>query len=59
MSASVTTDPEHGQNIQHGNTVQATKQVVPVESMGAYQMWMTNRILDMMEETRILKHNKC
>ena len=39
--------------------IEATAQVVSIETRRANQRWMTNEILDMMEERRILKHNEC
>ena len=39
--------------------IEATQQVVPVESKRANQMWMTNYILNMIPEGRLLKHNEC
>ena len=38
--------------------IEATEQVVPVDIRRANQRWMTNEILDMMEERRLLKHNQ-
>ena len=38
--------------------IEATEQAVPVEIRRANQRWMTNEILDMMEERRLLKHNE-
>ena len=38
--------------------IEATEQVVPVETRRANQRWMTNEILDMMEERRLIKHNE-
>ena len=38
--------------------IEATEQIVPVETMRANQRWMTNEILDMMVERRLLIHNK-
>ena len=38
--------------------IEATKQIVPIETRRANQMWMANEILDMMEERRLLKHNQ-
>ena len=35
-----------------------TEQIVPVETRRVNQRWMTNQILDMMEERRLLKHNQ-
>ena len=37
--------------------IEATEQVVPVDTRRAKQRWMANEILDMMEERRLLKHN--
>ena len=36
--------------------IEATEQIVPVETKRANQRWITNEILDMMEERRLLKH---
>ena len=38
--------------------IEATEQVLPVDSRRANQRWMTNVILVMMEERRLLKHNE-
>ena len=38
--------------------IEATEQIVPEETRRASQRWMTNEILDMMEEMRLLKHNQ-
>ena len=35
--------------------IDANEQIVPVETRRANQRWMTNEILDMMEERRLLK----
>ena len=37
---------------------EATEQIVPVETRRANQRWMTNELLDVMEERRLLKHNQ-
>ena len=42
-----------------GILMEATEQIVPVDSRRANQMWKTNKILDMMEERRLLKYNEC
>ena len=39
--------------------IEATEQMVPVETKRANQRWMTNEIPNMMEERRLLKHNQC
>ena len=38
--------------------IEATEQIVPVETRRANQRSMTNEIKDMMEERRLLKHNQ-
>ena len=38
--------------------IEATEQIVPVETRRANQRRMTNELLDMMEERRLLKHNQ-
>ena len=38
--------------------IEATEQIVPVETRRANQRWMTNEILHMMEVRRLLKHNQ-
>ena len=38
--------------------IEATEQIVPVETRRANQRWMTNETLDMMEERRLLKHDQ-
>ena len=38
--------------------IEATEQIVPVETRIANQKWMNNEILDMMQERRLLKHNQ-
>ena len=38
--------------------IEATEQIVSVETRRANQRWMTNEILYMMEERRLLKHNQ-
>ena len=51
---------KHDTQIEVSNILLKTiEQVVPVETRRANQRWMTNEILDMMEEGRLLKHNEC
>ena len=38
--------------------IEATEQIVPIETGRVNQRWMTNEKLDMMEERRLLKHNQ-
>ena len=54
----VRTDEIETRYTQFSNILtEATEQVVPVDTRRANQMSMTNEILDMMEERRLLKHN--
>ena len=38
--------------------IEATEQVVPVDIRRANQRWITYEVLDMMEESRLPKHNE-
>ena len=56
----VRTDEMETRYTQFSNIlIEATEQIVPVETRRANQRWMTNEILDMMEGRRLLKHNEC
>ena len=54
----VRTDEMETRYTEYSNIfIEATEQVVLVDTKRANQRWMTNEILDMMEERRLLKHN--